>query len=497
MTSLPQKSFRARPVEEFFNVYSVNGPVANALISLQAYYDEAIGEFVPITSNLCNITLPTTATTDANGKASLCVLQGTWIIQASADGYYTAQQTVTFVDSTMTNIQLTKIPPVPLPPPITYYGLVAYINQNNYFYIYVFDPITMNTVTHIPLGAQVGYSSYIDHYNFHPWFIYNSAYNKYYIYASFYQTFSNSNTISGIEYLGLDLKSLQLTDYVGFTWDYMNIVTNAIYNPFNTNIYLSFLWNTYYNTSVTDGNFSGLYVVEPNVGGIDLGNSTSTPLGIYDVNGLAIAQKNGLSYRAGNIYVGGFNQSQYSDMYPMIGVVSPSNLNKLVGGDFGRYVNFDYTVFTSGYTLIATDSNYIYISYPVNGPMTMTKVDPVYMQAISHYYGANNLGAESLYSDGNYVYLGYGNNGLNITQGIDIIDVNTLKLIKNIKMPTPILSIDKYGNYLYVIAPTNPIQPPIGTEWSVYKINTTTLNIEAKTPPLDVNIAEHVYIVKV
>lgn len=80
MTSLPQKSFRARPVEEFFYVYSINGSVANALISLQAYYDEAIGEFVPITYNLCNINLPTTATTDANGKASLCVLQGTWII---------------------------------------------------------------------------------------------------------------------------------------------------------------------------------------------------------------------------------------------------------------------------------------------------------------------------------------------------------------------------------------------------------------------------------
>jgi len=122
LTSPPQKSFRTRPVEEFFYVYGISGPIPGATITLKYYYDEATGNFIPITFNLCNPGLPMSVTTDSNGKASICVLQGTWQIQVSANGYYTNTITQTFIDSEYTEVELTEIPlqPLPAPPSKTY-----------------------------------------------------------------------------------------------------------------------------------------------------------------------------------------------------------------------------------------------------------------------------------------------------------------------------------------------------------------------------------------
>ena len=49
------------------------------------------------------------------------------------------------MDSTMTNIQLTKIPPVPLPPPITSYVFVGY--HTNPGIVDKIDPNTMTLVS--------------------------------------------------------------------------------------------------------------------------------------------------------------------------------------------------------------------------------------------------------------------------------------------------------------------------------------------------------------
>jgi hypothetical protein len=145
LTSPPQKSFRARPVEQFFYVYSIRGPIPGATITLKYYYDEATSNFLPITFNLCNPGLPMSVTTDSNGRASICVLQGTWQIQVSANGYYTNTITKTFIDSEYTGIELTAIPLQPLPAPQP--SFTPYIYVGYYMSPSPLDQVDSSTMT--------------------------------------------------------------------------------------------------------------------------------------------------------------------------------------------------------------------------------------------------------------------------------------------------------------------------------------------------------------
>ncbi|MEM3301675.1 MAG: hypothetical protein QXX23_06970 [Thermoplasmata archaeon] len=78
---VPKNTSPVRPLNIFFHVYSINGPVANATIKLLEYYDPVTESFKTLTQNTCNKALPIVAVTDNNGNADLCLLSGTYIIQ--------------------------------------------------------------------------------------------------------------------------------------------------------------------------------------------------------------------------------------------------------------------------------------------------------------------------------------------------------------------------------------------------------------------------------
>ncbi|MEM3754024.1 MAG: hypothetical protein QW778_05515 [Candidatus Micrarchaeaceae archaeon] len=113
---VPKNTSPVRPLNIFFHIYSINGPVANATIKLLEYYDPVTENFKTLTQNTCNKTLPIVAVTDNNGNADLCLLSGTYIIQFSADNYSTIEQQYTFKNSETVNVELTLM--VTIPPPL-------------------------------------------------------------------------------------------------------------------------------------------------------------------------------------------------------------------------------------------------------------------------------------------------------------------------------------------------------------------------------------------
>ncbi|MEM3988756.1 MAG: hypothetical protein QXZ22_09220, partial [Sulfolobales archaeon] len=73
---VPKNTAPVRPLNIFFHIYSINGPVANATIKLLEYYDPVTENFKTLTQNTCNKALPIVAVTDNNGNADLCLLSG-------------------------------------------------------------------------------------------------------------------------------------------------------------------------------------------------------------------------------------------------------------------------------------------------------------------------------------------------------------------------------------------------------------------------------------
>jgi len=127
--------YPTKPLNIYFYVYGIYGPIAGATVQAISYFDPVTNNFITLTSNLCNKSLGLSAQTDQNGIAELCFLSGTYIVQFSANGYNTIQQQFTFDKPDTFNIQMTAVPPTPLPTPIS--------STPTYIYVVLIPPASL------------------------------------------------------------------------------------------------------------------------------------------------------------------------------------------------------------------------------------------------------------------------------------------------------------------------------------------------------------------
>jgi hypothetical protein len=417
LTSPPQKSFRARPVEQFFYVYGISGPIPGATITLKYYYDEATGNFLPITFNLCNPGLPMSVTTDNNGKASICVLQGTWQIQVSANGYYTNTITKTFIYSEYTEVELTEIPLQPLPTPQP--SIKPYIYVGYYMSPSPLDQVDPSTMT---LVNTVN-TDYI---------IYSLTFDGKYIYAgTFYQV------------IQIDPYTLKLVKGYSPPTNYIQ-ATALTFD--GTYIYAA------YAQYHVDGYRSPGMVAQ-------IDPSTMTAVKIYNAPSSKQTTQ-ALTFDGKYIYVGYSQTPAYVDQidpstmtvvntykppFKGYGVLSLTTDGTYVYVGYactpGTVDKIDPSTMTlvktyrspnSGYEVYALtfDGTYIYAGYWSNP--SLEKIDPSTMTFVSLYAPQGRGGVTSLTFDGKYVYAGYSQSpGI-----VDQIDPSTLTLVKEFKAPS-------------------------------------------------------------